>query len=52
VQIIYHKKPKPTNIEPRVAQPKKYKEASILPLEFEDKFNILYVKIIMTSYIK
>jgi hypothetical protein len=41
VQIIYQRNPKPTKIEPKVAQPKKYKEASIFPLEFEDKFNIL-----------
>ena len=41
VHIIYHKKPKPTSIDPNVAQPKKYNDASILPRELDDKFNIL-----------
>lgn len=41
VHIIYHKKPKPTSIDPNVAQPKKYNDASMLPRELDDKFNIL-----------
>lgn len=39
--ITYQTIPKPTKIEPKTAQPKKNKDASILPRELEDKFKIL-----------